>query len=56
MMLAEVGLPPGADVDRSSLDSAVADSGRDLQSYEVHPDRVAFYLWPVLAARRFPFH
>jgi uncharacterized protein YfaS (alpha-2-macroglobulin family) len=46
MMLVEVGLPPGADVDRSSLDSAVANSGWDLQSYEVQPDRVVFYLWP----------
>ena len=46
MMLAEVGLPPGADVDRSSLDSAVANSGWDLQSYELQPDRVVFYLWP----------
>ena len=46
MMLAEVGLPPGADVDRPSLDSAVSASGWDLQSYEVQPDRVVFYLWP----------
>ena len=46
MMLAEVGLPPGADVDRASLDSAVSSSGWDLQSYEIQPDRVVFYLWP----------
>src|SRR5262249_26244180 len=32
MMLAEVGLPPGADVDRASLDSAVSTAGWDLQS------------------------
>jgi hypothetical protein len=46
MMLAEVGLPPGADVDRASLDSAVSTSGWDLQSYEIQLDRVVFYLWP----------
>jgi hypothetical protein len=55
MMLAEVGLPPGAEVDRSSLDSAVADSGWDLQSYEVQPDRVVFYLWPRTGGTTFSF-
>jgi hypothetical protein len=55
MMLAEVGLPPGADVDRASLDSAVADSGWDLQSYEVQPDRVVFYLWPHAGGTTFSF-
>lgn len=55
MMLAEVGLPPGADVDRASLDSAVADSGWDLQSYEVQPDRVVFYLWPHGGGTTFSF-
>ena len=29
MMLAEVGLPPGTEVDRASLDSAVSASGWD---------------------------
>jgi len=55
MMLAEVGLPPGADVNRSSLDSTVADSGWDLQSYEVQPDRVIFYLWPRAGGTTFSF-
>ena len=45
-MLAEAGLPLGAEVDRGSLDSAVSASGWDLQSYEVRPDRVVFYMWP----------
>jgi hypothetical protein len=53
MMLAEVGLPPGADVDRASLDAAVSDSGWELQSYEIQPDRVVFYLWRMLAAQMF---
>jgi hypothetical protein len=39
MMLAEVGLPPGADVDRGSLDAALS-SSREVQSYEIQPDRV----------------
>jgi len=40
MLLAEVGLPPGADVDRSSLEQAVKNSGWEIQSYDVLPDRV----------------
>jgi uncharacterized protein YfaS (alpha-2-macroglobulin family) len=47
MMLAEVGLPPGAEVDRASLESA----GR----YEVQPDRVVFYVWPVAGGVSFDF-
>ncbi|HLM58872.1 MAG TPA: hypothetical protein VK422_22400, partial [Pyrinomonadaceae bacterium] len=46
MMLAEVGLPPGADVDRSSLERAVAESGYAFNSYDVQPDRLVLYLWP----------
>lgn len=46
MMLAEIGLPPGADVDRSSLQSAVEDGAQGLDHYEVLPDRVVLYLWP----------
>ena len=55
MMLAEVGLPPGADVDRAALDSAVSTSGWDLQSYEVQPDHVVFYLWPRAGGTTFSF-
>ena len=40
MMIAEIGLPPGAEVDRGTL----ADAGVD--SYEVAPDHVTFYVWP----------
>ncbi|MCI0349681.1 MAG: hypothetical protein L0Z53_09675 [Acidobacteriales bacterium] len=46
MMLAEIGLPPGADVDRSSLDKAATDSGWTLNHYDVLPDRVIAYVWP----------
>jgi len=46
MLIAEIGLPPGADVDRASLESAVTASGYQLNHYEVLPDRVLVYLWP----------
>jgi hypothetical protein len=45
MLLAEIGLPPGADVDRSSLERAAADQGASLSGYDVLPDRVVLYLW-----------
>jgi A-macroglobulin complement component/alpha-2-macroglobulin family protein/carboxypeptidase family protein/MG2 domain-containing protein/A-macroglobulin receptor len=55
MMLAEIGLPPGADVDRASLESAVTASGWELNHYEVLPDRVVVYLWPRAGGTKFHF-
>ena len=55
MMLAEVGLPPGADVDRASLERAVAESGWALNGYDVLPDRLVVYLWPRGGGTRFQF-
>lgn len=46
MLIGEVGLPPGAEVDRESLDRAKRDSGWQFQSYEIRPDKVVLYLWP----------
>jgi uncharacterized protein YfaS (alpha-2-macroglobulin family) len=43
MMLAEVGLPPGANVDRASL-GKLLDSWT-ISRYELQPDRIVFYLW-----------
>jgi len=43
MVLAEIGLPPGADVDRASLEKAKSE-GR-FSSYDVLPDRVIVYSW-----------
>ncbi len=43
MMLAEVGLPPGADVDRASL-GKLLDSWQ-ISRYELQPDQIVFYLW-----------
>jgi hypothetical protein len=46
MLLSEAGLPPGADVDRASLEQALHDPHSRLYRYEVLPDRVVLYLWP----------
>jgi uncharacterized protein YfaS (alpha-2-macroglobulin family) len=54
MMLAEVGLPPGAEVDRSSL-AQLLDAGK-ISRYELQPDRIVFYLWsPQAAGSHFTF-
>ncbi|HVF42300.1 MAG TPA: alpha-2-macroglobulin family protein, partial [Pyrinomonadaceae bacterium] len=55
MLLAEVGLPPGADVDRESLDRTVEESGWAINSYDVLPDRVVLYLWPTGGGTKFSF-
>jgi len=52
MMIAEIGLPPGVEVDRESLEEA-KQSGVD--GYEVQPDRVVFYLWPSAGGSKFQF-
>jgi hypothetical protein len=44
MMLAEIGLPPGFEIDRESLETA-RETG-SIQGYEVQPDRIVFYVWP----------
>jgi hypothetical protein len=55
MMLAEIGLPPGADVDRESLEHAARETGGDLNHYDVLPDRVIVYLWPRAGGVKFSF-
>ena len=55
MLLAEVGLPPGADVDRASLERAMKESGWDLNGYDVLPDRLIVYLWPHAGGTNFTF-
>ena len=56
MMLAEVGLPPGADVDRASLERAMKESGWDLNGYDILPDRLIVYLWPRAGGTHFTFN
>ena len=53
MMLAEIGIPPGAEVDRSSLQNAIEDG--DVYRYDVLPDRVVVYLWPRAGSASFEF-
>lgn len=55
MLLAEIGLPPGADVDRASLDLAIENSGWDVGQYDVLPDRLIVYLWPRAGGTKFAF-
>jgi len=55
MMLAEIGLPPGAEVDRESLDRDMKDSSRDVNQYDVLPDRLIVYLWPHAGGTTFTF-
>ncbi|HEU5132901.1 MAG TPA: hypothetical protein VFT26_12385, partial [Pyrinomonadaceae bacterium] len=53
MLLAEIGIPPGAEVDRSSLEKASKDW--TINRYDVLPDRVVFYLWPKAGGVSFDF-
>jgi hypothetical protein len=53
MMLAEIGIPPGAEVDRSSLQAALKDW--DINQYDVLPDRLVVYLWPRAGGVSFNF-
>ncbi|HXX18859.1 MAG TPA: MG2 domain-containing protein [Candidatus Acidoferrum sp.] len=55
MMLAEIGLPPGAEVDRDSLDKAMTTSGWGIHQFDVLPDRIIVYLWPQAGGTTFSF-
>jgi uncharacterized protein YfaS (alpha-2-macroglobulin family) len=55
MMLAEIGLPPGAEVDRDSLETALQGSGWEINHYDVLPDRVVVYLWPHAGGTKLTF-
>jgi hypothetical protein len=55
MMLAEIGLPPGAEVDRASLEEAVRSGRWGLYRYDVLPDRVIAYIWPRAGGSEFDF-
>ena len=56
MMLAEIGLPPGAEVDRASLESLLDEGSAGVDRYDVLPDRVIFYLWPTAGGASFEFY
>jgi A-macroglobulin receptor binding domain len=53
MMLAEAGLPPGAEVDRASLEQA--ETARGVSGHENQADRVVLYLWPTAGGSSFGF-
>jgi len=55
MMIAEIGLPPGAEVDRGVLEDIVGDARSGVDSYEVAPDHAKFYVWPRAADVKFRF-
>ena len=56
MMLAEIGLPPGADVDRASLEKAMKGSDWSISQYDILPDRIIVYLWPRAGGTKFDFN
>lgn len=55
MMIANIGLPPGAEVDRGVLEEIVDDGKNGVDAYEVAPDHVTFYVWPRAADVKFRF-
>ncbi|MGC2447731.1 MAG: hypothetical protein WA477_08800 [Candidatus Sulfotelmatobacter sp.] len=55
MMISEIGLPPGADVDRRVLDEVVSNSGWTVSHYDVLPDRLVLYLWPNAGGTKLTF-
>jgi hypothetical protein len=55
MMLAEIGLPPGVEVERDSLERAMKESGWVINQYDILPDRVVLYLWPRAGGVKFSF-
>jgi A-macroglobulin TED domain/Alpha-2-macroglobulin family/Carboxypeptidase regulatory-like domain/MG2 domain/A-macroglobulin receptor binding domain/Macroglobulin domain MG3 len=55
MLLAEVGLPPGAEVDRASLERTMKESDWSISSYDLLPDRLVVYLWPAGGGTKFSF-
>ena len=54
MLLAEIGLPPGADVSRESLENALKNDW-SLSRYEILPDRIVLYLWSQSGGTKFNF-
>jgi len=54
MLLAEIGLPPGADVDRAALEK-IREANWSVSRYEVLPDRIIFYMWASPQGTKFDF-
>ena len=54
MLLAEIGLPPGADVSRESLEKAF-ENDWSLSRYDILPDRIIVYMWSKAGGSKFNF-
>ncbi|HUK89382.1 MAG TPA: hypothetical protein VLZ81_03205, partial [Blastocatellia bacterium] len=54
MLVGEIGLPPGAEVDRDSLDKLLQHSD-SIDRYEIQPDRLIVYAWPKAGGTAFEF-
>lgn len=54
MLLAEIGTPPGADIDRESLENAI-EADWNISRYEILPDRIVIYLWAKPGGTKFQF-
>jgi hypothetical protein len=54
MLLAEIGLPPGADVSRESLQAAMG-ADWSLSRYDILPDRIVLYMWSKAGGTKFNF-
>mgnify|MGYP000020472917 CR=1 FL=1 len=54
ILLAEIGLPPGADVSRESLEKAF-ENDWSLSRYDVLPDRIVVYMWAKGGGTKFNF-
>jgi hypothetical protein len=54
MLLAEIGLPPGADVSRESLEKAL-EADWSLSRYDILPDRIVLYMWSKAGGTKFNF-
>lgn len=54
MLLAEIGIPPGADVSRESLQEAMKNDW-SLSRYDVLPDRIILYMWAKAGGTKFNF-
>ncbi len=54
MLLAEIGIPPGADVSRESLEKA-KENNWNFSRYDILPDKIIVYLWSQAGGTKFDF-
>lgn len=54
MLLAEIGIPPGAEVSRESLEAA-REKDWSFSRYDVLPDRIVVYMWAKAGGTKIDF-